>query len=358
MLERDMRIAGAVNLLTSFPPLANALIIARYAWQPLEEARLRGWPEGVVDTVREVLSRAPEEVIELVLSRLERVEWFAANYSDMVYHDAVKGVVAAEAAYNYLRGLEDLGVRMYRRVLCIPLGLAGELARLGGSGFDEIRRADIAFLARVYPETDEDEPEYGEWEDYACSPRWALKAIDRLSALMEGGGESVAKLESTLRRLLEEGNSRSYAFIRAALLAGVKATLSIQGLLEKYEGEVEDVEGLLSLKAGIPALNYSLRRLAIEALRRVEAGILQEAGVPGVANAEWDGDAGGFRVEEGLIVLPEALPTLYLKHYKGPITVMPPSQNLVEEVLREAGASYKILGHSQEALKLIVEGYK
>ncbi len=366
MLGDDMRLAGAVNLLTSYPPLASAILVARYSWSPWREAELRGWPGQVVELVREVLARAPEPLVEEVLARASSSGWFAANYADMVYHDVAKGVVSAEAAYNYLRGLADFGSRLYRWTLCITTRHAEALASLGGAGLDDIRRADLAFIARVYPDRDDDEPEQSGAEEYACSPQWALGAAERLAALLAEKAPRGARLSaevdalaSRLETTLREDGRRAYAFARAVVHAGPVAAWGLRNALEAFEGRITGVKGLVDLEPGLPAVNYAAAPLALMAFQSLEAPRLafyaSEMGLR-ADRLEWDGSVGGFKTPNGVLAVPEAVATAVAAGYHGRLLV--PREGAGEALrLLEAARARAKAEEGDNVITVDIEGY-
>ena len=317
-----MRVMGAVNLLTSFPQLASALLVAKYAWSPGEEAELRGWPGEVLRSVEEVLRRAPEPILDAVLGSVESSRWFRENYSDLIYYDAYIGKLNPAAAYNYLRGLEDIGIRLYRRIRCLPLSLASTLASLGGGGLRELRSSDIAFIVRLTGPSDEDSPEPPDMEEYACSPSWSVAALRRLEGLLEANESNVGRVTEDLAMAAEEGGERGYAYLRIAFYLGARAALEGIEAVSALPGIIVEVDGLMRIEGGLPAINYSVARVAREAFRKIEEPRLSEiARLAGLqpSDVEWDGSVGAIRTGERLLAVPEALPTIVLSGYQGEV---------------------------------------
>jgi hypothetical protein len=144
-----MKVLGAINILSAFPPLANAIVISLYASDVGEEAEVRGWPPEVYEFMRSLKARAGYEVISEVLSRISEHPEFLEHLGLMVYHDLLNRGEQAVHVFNYISSLEDVGFNLTPHTLCLDQGYVERLLDLTGGSIRDLRALDIAFIATV-----------------------------------------------------------------------------------------------------------------------------------------------------------------------------------------------------------------
>jgi hypothetical protein len=311
-----MKVLGAINMLSAFPPLANAIVISLYASDVGEEAEVRGWPPEVYEFMRSLKARAGYEVISEVLSRISEHPDFVEHLGLMVYHDLLNRGEQAVHVFNYISSLEDVGFNLTPHTLCLDQGYVERLLDLTGGSIRDLRALDIAFIATV-------RSRYGgepwEWEErldiYICSPKWMPVIKDKVLKAIKADYEEQSKLvESTLEGLLES-NRRLYAYLKLAYTHGVKVAWENRSLVNMLPGSLETLKPLISLPTpdSIPAINYALRGGVLKAMDVVEGRLL--------------GGASGGGVN---VIIVEALPTHYIAGVKGDIVVKPRGHDDVE----------------------------
>ena len=317
----DIKVKGAANLISAFPQLASAILIERYALSPSQEAELRGWPPEVIEAVRRLLMGLEWDVVEDVLTNAYK-GMLGDSYSYTIYHDAATGMVKPATLYNYLSLVFDFGTEMYRFVKCIRLDAAKRAVLLADDSIDSLRRVDAAFIHLLTEPTDEDEPDSGMAELYACTPIWASRAI-RLIERLAAAAPNAPRIDVVASELREK-DPATYLLLRmASYIPAPRAVECIHKLFgDWFKSSV--VGGLLEWAGEIPVLNYAAiprLRQAIKAVEKddiaigegVQASWSDELGAivdeGGSVYATWEGAAtllcGGFK---GEVVAPERDP--------------------------------------------------
>jgi len=281
LIESRMKILGAVNLLTAFPPLANALIISLYASDAREEAEVRGWPPEVYELVKNVKERVSYEAISEVLNRLSSNQDFIENLGYMVYYDLAEksDKRLASTAYNFISALDDVGFNLSPHILCLDIGYAERLASLSGGPLEGLRAMDITFIVKIRSSYSSEPLEAGESESYdiyVCSPKWVTGVKEKIYKLIEHTPDS--SLEDVKQLLLGilDSNRRLYSYLRLAYAKGAMVAWRLRGLVKTLPGRIETVRPLLDVpfEDSIPAINYSLREVVVKAMDSIREGSL------------------------------------------------------------------------------------
>ncbi len=310
-----MKVLGAINLISAFPPLANAMVLSLYASNVKEEAEVRGWPSEVYEFMEGVRRRIGYEVVSEVLSRLSEHLDFVENLGYMIYYDLLGRSELATTAFNYVSSLEDIGFSLAPHITCLDQGLAERVVSLSGGSILDLRALDLAFIVKVRSryggEPVEDVGE--EYDIYTCSPSWIIKVRDKvLKAVNIDYDEEFRLVKQTLLDLIRS-NRRLYAYLKLAYTHGARVAWEKRTLVNVLPGRLESLNPLISLATenSIPAINYTLKDTTLKAMDSVERELLK----------------GGYSEEGDEVIVLEALPTLYTAKPGEVFTVKPINQD-------------------------------
>lgn len=280
-VEARMKILGAVNLLTAFPPLANAMVIALHAADVREEASIRGWPSEVYEFMRSVRERIGLELISEVFSRLLSNNDFVENLGDIVYYDLLERGDSrlTVSAYNYISSLEDIGFKLAPHVICVDEDYAAKLVDLTGGSIRDLRALDLAFISRIKSRYGVEPLEEGveSYEAYVCSPEWITRIKGKIGKLLKPNSENT-DFKQLLSDLLKS-NRRLYSYLKIAYTKGARVAWERRNLVKTLPGRIETLKPILEVASedSIPILNYSLEDIISKAMSEIEGELTAEA---------------------------------------------------------------------------------
>ena len=332
--ELALRLSGIVNLITSFPQLADAILIAKYSWDPEDEFRLRGWPPELLNAAREVSSKAHPNIYNYIFDTLEKHPWFSENYSDIIYHDASTGLLDPVTVYNYLNAVNDYKHLSFDYLNCIYTLYASYITKFTGVGIKYIRENNLAFEYKIYHIDDDEDENY--IEEYLCTPVWAGSVLNKIRPIINRDDvkkrvmSEYSHTVDELKNIVDSGNPRCLAFIKTLITAGLRATLEIYNILELLEGEFCSIKGLIEFTPwNEPVINYALFNM--------------------IASLIDNNDAESTRIE--------AIPSIIALKSKGTYLINSEELQLVEMMLKAGKAIYRTSIHG-EKVKVSIIGYR
>ncbi len=314
-----MKVLGAINILSAFPPLANSMVISLYASDMVEEAEIRGWPSEVYEFMRSVKARVGYEVISEILSRLSEHPDFIEHLGLMIYHDLLDRREQAVTVFNYISSLEDVGFNLTPHTVCLDQGYVSRLLDLSGGSISNLRALDIAFIVKIRDVHGGDPVENVEenFETYICSPTWMPKVRDKVLRAVKIDESREFKLAEELLTKLLEFNRRLYSYLKLAFTHGARIAWENRTLVQELPGSLASLKPLINLATpdSVPAINYALRDIVLKVMGAIEEKLV--------------GGGSGEKEKAGIIIL-EALPTHYRANPRGVLRIKPRSFEDVE----------------------------
>jgi hypothetical protein len=305
-----MKVLGAINILSAFPPLANAMVISLYASNIEEEAEIRGWPSEVYELMKSLKMRAGYEAVSEILSRLSEHPDFIEHLGLMIYHDLLGKHVQSIATFNYISSLGDVGFNLTPHTICLDKGYVERLLGLSGGSISDLRVLDIAFMVEVrrrYGGEPLEGVEEG-FDTYVCSPKWIPMVRDRVLKAIKADYSEESKLAECVLLDLLGSNRRLYSYLKLAYVHGVRVAWENRSLVQWLPGSLESLKPFISLTTpdSIPAINYALRDVVLKSIDSIEGKLL--------------GEGGKERVNA---IILEALPTHYIARPREALIVKP-----------------------------------
>jgi hypothetical protein len=305
-----MKVLGAINILSAFPPLANAMVISLYASNIEEEAEIRGWPSEVYELMKSLKMRAGYEAVSEILSRLSEHPDFIEHLGLMIYHDLLGKHVQSIATFNYISSLGDVGFNLTPHTVCLDKGYVERLLDLSGGSISDLRVLDIAFIVEVRSRYGGEPLEGVEegFDTYVCSPKWIPMVRDRVLKAIKADYSEESKLAERVLLDLLGSNRRLYSYLKLAYVHGVRVAWENRSLVQWLPGSLESLKPFISLTTpdSIPAINYALRDVVLKTMDSIEGKLL--------------GEGGKERVNA---IILEALPTHYIARPREALIVKP-----------------------------------
>jgi hypothetical protein len=305
-----MKVLGAINILSAFPPLANAMVISLYASNIEEEAEIRGWPSEVYELMKSLKMRAGYEAVSEILSRLSEHPDFIEHLGLMIYHDLLGKHVQSIATFNYISSLGDVGFNLTPHTVCLDKGYVERLLDLSGGSISDLRVLDIAFMVEVRSRYGGEPLEGVEegFDTYVCSPKWIPMVRDRVLKAIKADYSEESKLAERVLLDLLGSNRRLYSYLKLAYVHGVRVAWENRSLVQWLPGSLESLKPFISLTTpdSIPAINYALRDVVLKSMDSIEGKLLGE----------------GDKERVNAIIL-EALPTHYIARPREALIVKP-----------------------------------
>jgi hypothetical protein len=305
-----MKVLGAINILSAFPPLANAMVISLYASNIEEEAEIRGWPSEVYELMKSLKMRAGYEAVSEILSRLSEHPDFIEHLGLMIYYDLLGKHVQSIATFNYISSLGDVGFNLTPHTICLDKGYVERLLGLSGGSISDLRVLDIAFMVEVRSRYGGEPLEGVEegFDTYVCSPKWIPMVRDRVLKAIKADYSEESKLAERVLLDLLGSNRRLYSYLKLAYVHGVRVAWENRSLVQWLPGSLESLKPFISLTTpdSIPAINYALRDVVLKTIDSIEGKLL--------------GEGGKERVNA---IILEALPTHYIARPREALIVKP-----------------------------------